>query len=51
MINEDQYLCPGGAGSLVNALSSDIGDGAFDGLSFGTPISYCGGLLLGARDC
>ena len=49
MINEDQYLCPGGAGSLVNALSSDIGDGAFDGLSFGTPISYCGGLLFGAE--
>ena len=49
MINEDQFLCPGGSGSLVNALSSDIGDGAFDGLSFGTPISYCGGLLFGAE--
>lgn len=45
LINEDQRLCPGQPGGLVDALSADIADGAFDGTSFGTPVAYCGGNL------
>jgi len=45
LINEDQQLCPGNPGGLVDALSADIADGAFDGVSFGAPVSYCGGTL------
>ena len=45
MINEDQYLCPPAAGTLVTSLAADIADGVFDGLNFGSPIGYCGGDL------
>ena len=45
LINEDQELCPGHPGGLVDALSADIADGAFDGMNFGTPVAYCGGNL------
>jgi galactose oxidase-like protein/Kelch motif protein len=45
LINEDQQLCPTHPGGLVDALASDIADGAFDGMSFGAPVPYCGGTL------
>jgi hypothetical protein len=45
LINEDQQLCPGHPGGLVDALSADIADGSFDGSSFATPVAYCGGTL------
>ena len=45
IINENQYLCPPAAGTLVTSLAADIADGVFDGLSFGSPIGYCGGDL------
>lgn len=45
LINEDQQLCPGHPGGLVDALAADFSDGAFDGTNFGTPVAYCGGNL------
>jgi hypothetical protein len=45
LINEDEYLCPGAPGGLVAALSADIGDGIYDGLHAGAPITYCRGML------
>ena len=45
MVNEDQLACASSPGGLVTALSIDISDGVFDGMSSGTPVSYCGGNL------
>ena len=45
LINEDQLACPGGTGGLVSALAADLADGTFDGESFGTAVTYCGGSL------
>ena len=41
LINEDQALCPNQAGGLVTALAADIADGVYNGLSFGSAITYC----------
>jgi len=45
LINEDQHLCPSQPGGLVSALSADISDGVFDGMSLGKLVPYCGGSL------
>jgi Galactose oxidase, central domain/Kelch motif len=45
LVNEDQLACPSTPGGLVTAMSSDIADGVFDGMNFGTPVAYCGGDL------
>ena len=41
LINEDQALCPKQAGGLVTALAADIADGVYNGLNFGSAITYC----------
>ncbi|MGO9060125.1 MAG: kelch repeat-containing protein [Candidatus Binataceae bacterium] len=41
LINEDQALCPKQPGGLVTALAADIADGVYNGLNFGSAITYC----------
>lgn len=48
LINEDQALCPDQPGGLVTALAADIADGIYNGLSFGSAITYCGKQELSA---
>lgn len=45
LVNEDQLACASAPGGLVNALSSDISDGVFDGTKSGAAVSFCGANL------
>ena len=49
MINEDQYLCPGGAGSPGQRPVIGYRRRRLRWPEFQHPISYCGGLLFGAE--